>query len=345
MIPWKLAEAAFSRLWLLLIPIVIAPIVATAMMQEEPQYWSSSTVWVSRPENVDPGVLLSTAQPWETPAQAQAQVLRDLLGTESFRAAVAERAGIEGADAPRIVAESVVIGAPGTNIVSVTATTADPRDSATMVDAVLKQYQERAAAAAEESASLQVSYFQTQVAAASDELAARELALNEYLADNPGAADPYRVDKEFLRMSSGVDSQQRVVEGLLAALLEAEGKAAAAPYAQEATFSVQDSPSSPQIIGTTLTKRLMYPVLALLFGAAISATYLYITYRLDHAVRTNHDLIDVQVPVLGFVPQVKGGKPAFLSNRVLNWISIGNNRDYARMVAASMSTGGSESYA
>jgi hypothetical protein len=316
--------------------MILAPIVTAGMIVHEPAYYSQANVWVARPTNVDPGEMFRSAPYWETPAQTQATVMRDLLGTRSFRAAVAEAAGLGEGGVGRVWKE-VGIAATGTNVLAVTATSPNPGDARRLVTAVLAVYEQKATENATETAQKQVDYFTVQLEAASQEMSKRQAAVDAYLAANPGADDPFRPDRTYVSLTGAVDAQRLVVNSYTDSLLGAQTTAASAPQAIAATFSVEDTASSPALIGESVTKRYGYPLVAILIGAAISATYLYVIFRIDHAIRTSHDLVDLPVPVLGFVPQVKGGKPRFLSAAPLRWLWFGNNRDYARHVAASMS--------
>lgn len=339
MIPWKLVDAVFGKLWLLIIPIILVPLVTVTMTRSEPEYTSRANIWVSRPDDVDTGVLLRTAPYWESPAQAQANVMGDLLSTDSFRAAVAADAGIQGPEAEDRVGSAVSISASGNNLISVAAQTPDPADAPAIVTAIISEYQNRETQAASETASLQVDYFTTQLSLATEELEARQETLFAYEAENPAPESGVRAnDVQHNVLVSSVESQQLIVDSILEALQEAQRDAAAAPQALAATFNVQDPASDAEMLGVSMTQRFGYPVAALLFGVAISATYLYVVYRTDHAIRTSQDLTDLPVPLLGFVPQLRRrGEPGLLNRAPLRWFNPRRNRDYARSVAASMS--------
>ncbi len=63
----KLLEALFRRLWLLALPIVLAPAVVVALTTSTPQYQSIATVWVSQPQNIDPTTFSGGSNPYLTP--------------------------------------------------------------------------------------------------------------------------------------------------------------------------------------------------------------------------------------------------------------------------------------
>ncbi len=344
MIPWKILEAAFGRLWLLALPVVLAPIAVLVLTQSSPEYSSRASVWVSRPSNVDPGVFLQDSSTWLTPAQSQAQVLNDLLRIRSFRLAVAESAGLRPTSAEQEAQGgwiSTGATAIGTNLVQISATSSHPDLAPRLVAGVITEYRERFAEEATRAANFQIEYFSVQLQDANEELEIRRAQLAQYEASNPQDENaPVRFDFERERLANAVQSQQLIVTGLLQALQNAQRSAAAAPQALEATFSVQDPPSAPLVFSDSRMKQIGYPFIALLFGMGISATYLYVVFRTDYSIRTSEDLIDLPVPLLGYVPQLPRRNPVgWMRFGALRWWPIGRSRDFARTVAASMSFG------
>lgn len=338
MIPWKLLEAVFGRLWLLIIPIIVAPVVVVVLTQSPPEYYSRATVWVSRPANVDPGTLAQSSSWWDTPAQTQANVLRDLLSTESFRRGVAEAAGIRGSNALIRVLNMTSVSASGQNLVHISAQSTNPNEANAVVSALLDQYQLRFTEEANRTAQLQQQYFSVNLDAANTEMERRRTALAQYLAANPDAGQPGMFDLDYQRLVNDVENQQVVVASLVQSLQSAQLAGASAPQALQATFSVQDPATAPIEIRDSIAKRLGYPLVALLFGFGLSATYLYTVYRTDYSIRTREDLIDLPVPLLGYVPELPKRNPVGLMRfSVVRWVPVGRSRDFARSVAVSMS--------
>lgn len=338
MIPRKLLEAAFRQFWVLALPILLAPIVVFELVDTAPTYRSQATVWVSQPDNIDPGVFSRAASPWETPAQVQAQVLRDLLATKSFREAVAAEAGIRGEDAAQVVSREVFIATSGTSLVTIGGLSKSADHPQPLVTAVVDQFKEKSAAESDRAANVSVEYFTKQLELASKELDVRRSELAAYLQANPRAAEPTRVDANYLRLQGKVDSQAKLVDGLVSSLQESQRKLASAPQSLEAKFNLQDPATRPEEVSTSLTKRAGYPAAALLFGLAISASYLFLLFRTDHAIRSTQDLAGLPVPLLGYVPELPRRYQNLLEAVTpLRWIPWARHRDYARAVAASIS--------
>ena len=334
MIPRKLLEAAFSRVWLLVLPIVLTPLLAVAMTSSVPQFQSSAAVWVSQPANISPTSFSQAANPYQTPADIQVQAMKDLLATKSFRSAVAVQAGFQATDTD-LIARAVAVQSTGTNLISIVATRPDAASAKAIVSAVIAQYQQRATDESQRESTIAVKYYNTQIDLAQAELDARRTSLTTYVAANPKLPEPKTVDPTYARLSSAVDSQSKVVDGLYSSVQDAQRKAATASDSLAATFSVQDAASTPTAaVPLSITKRIGYPFAALIFGILISGTYVYIRYRTDHAIRSREDLIDLPVPVLGAIPVLPS--PNRRMARPWTWLT-GARRDYARAVAASIS--------
>ena len=341
MIPRKLLEATFRRLWLLVIPIVVTPLLVLALTKTTPQYQSTATIWVSQPANIAPGSLGQPANAYQTAADTRSQTIGELLTTKTFRAAVAQTAGLPATTASEtLIGRSVQVASAGANLITISATGVDPKVVQALVGSVISQYQARSAAESERQTAIAVEYYTKQIDVASTELDHRRTALNTYLKANPGASDPKAADFQFQQLSGAVDSQSKVVAGLLSSLQDAQRQAASAPQSLEASFSVQDSanlPTAPEKV--SLTKRVGYPAAGLVLGILISAGYLYVTYRTDHAIRSSEDLQDLSVPLLGYIPDLPARHPSgFARFAPWRWLPFGRRRDYARAVAASIST-------
>ena len=131
-----------------------------------------------------------------------------------------------------------------------------------------------------------------------------------------------------------------LVQGLTSKRFDAELSVKSAETSQAATFNVQDAPrlaTAPQTSG--MMKRFGLPLAGMLFGAFISAAYLYLVYRLDQTIRTASDLSDAGVTLLGYVPEIQKGPGAGLWQYTpFGWLMKQRQRGYARKVAASIAS-------
>jgi hypothetical protein len=260
--------------------------------------------------------------------------MRDLLSTKSFRSAVAVQAGLDARDTD-VIASSAYVVSSGTNLISIVARRPDAASAQAIVAAIVSQYQARTTTESQRETSIAVDYYNTQIGIAQTELDTRKAAATAYANANPRAVAAPASDATYARLLDAVSSQTKIVDGLVASLQDAQRKAATAPQSLAATFNVQDPPSLPSApLPVGLTKRVGYPFAALVFGMLISATYLYVRFRTDHAIRSTEDLVDLPVPVLGAIPVLPS--PRREAMRPATWL-MRARRDYARSVAASIS--------
>jgi hypothetical protein len=338
LIPNKLVEAAFRRWWLLLVPIIAVPLMVFVLTSKAPAYFSGATIWISRPPGIDAGAFSNASNPYLTVAQNQTQVFSDLMQTESFRNAVAAR--VPGLDpkAGNVVAKSVSIGALGTNLVGISAKAPTPAIAQGLVSGTIAEYELRAATANQTQSKVQASYYQDQLGPAQKELAVRQAALTTYLQTSTKTADQRLLDPIYQQLTDSVESQNKLVSGLLDSLQGAQLGAVGGSQTLEALFHVLDQPKLPDSpVGTAMTKRLEYPLAGLLFGLLISATYVYASYRADHTLRSSQDLAGLDLPVLGLVPQLRAPRRGPMGV-IPGWAYSPGSRDFARRVAASIST-------
>ena len=346
MISGKLIETIFRRLWVLALPLILVPILVVVLTAKPAVYVSRASVWVTNPIG-DARPTLGQANPYLSPAQNQVQVLNDLLGTESFRSAVAVRAGLVRETSPardiRYAAAnmSIAVFPAGANVVGITASRAENAEEAkAIVAAVVESYQARSAAEGQRGAEVTAQYYTQQLVVAQQTLNQRKEALTAYLRANPKAADSSSsasLDINYRALVTQVEQQSRVVDGLTQSLQDVGLRVASAPENERASFNVQDPASLPTSpLPVAITKRLGLPIAGLFFGLLISCAYAFIKFRTDHTIRTSADLADVAVPLLGSVPDLRAAG-VWSQYLPIGWIFTLRNRDFARRTAASIS--------
>lgn len=350
LVPRKLVEAGFRNLWVLLLPILVVPVIVTFLTRETTVYNSGATIWTQQTEGVDAGPLTASTNPYITPAENQVKVLYDLLTTQTFRTDIALAAGLVSTTSSQddlqaasdYVGQSVTVAALGTNLIGLRVATPVADDSYKIANAFIQEFQRRALEENVRLAQVKIGYYDEQITAASAELDKRRDSLNVYVAANPKVADPDLTvyDAQFESLKASVDTQTILVQGLISKRFDAELSVKSAETSQAATFQVQDAPrlaTEPQ--ASSMTKRFALPIAGMLFGAFISAAYLYMVYRLDQTIRTSEDLVDAGVPLLGYVPEIQKGAGAGLWQYTpLGWLMKQRQRGYARKVAASIAS-------
>lgn len=350
LVPRKLVEAGFRNLWILLLPILIVPVAVTFLTREETVYNSGATIWTQQTEGVDSGPLATSTNPYITPAENQVKILYDLLATQTFRTDIALTAKLvtatssqdELTDASDYVGKSISVAAIGTNLIGLRVATPIAADSFDIANAFVIEFQERALAESVRLAQVKIDYYDEQLSLASAELDERRNDLNIYVAANPKVVDPNLklYDAQYESLKASVDTQTILVQGLTSKRFDAELSVKSAETSQAATFNVQDAPrlaTAPQSAG--MMKRFGLPLAGMLFGAFISAAYLYLVYRLDQTIRTASDLSDAGVTLLGYVPEIQKGPGAGLWQYTpFGWLMKQRQRGYARKVAASIAS-------
>lgn len=344
MIPIKLVETIFQRFWALILPAVLVPVLVVGLTHKSAEYQSQAVVWVSNPVAGESSAI-GYSSAYLTPAQNQAQVLNDLLATESFRIAVVKSAGIvKETDSDETVKRAaarakVWAGFSGANLVTISSTAGSASDAQALAGGVIAEFGNRANDQFQRDSSISVTYYTQQLAVANQELATRQAALNDYLASHPKAANPSNaesLDVNYRTLVDRVTTQSTLISQLQTSLQNVQLREAAAPQTQQAAFSVEDAPSKPDApIATSVTKTLGLPMAGLVFGLMIGAGYLYFAYRTDHSIRTADDLAALNVRLLGSVPALHAA-PSWLRWTPVGWFLDWRQRDFARTTAASI---------
>ncbi|MCK9520440.1 MAG: hypothetical protein M0R74_15665 [Dehalococcoidia bacterium] len=345
MIPRKLVETAFRNKIALLAPIVLVPLLVLLFTSSPRPYQSVATVWVTEPP--DQQAVLGHSDPWRTPAQNQAVAINDLLATRAFRAAVFQRAGLLSTTAndPTRLDPSLRLWAAstGVNLVKVGALSGSAETSQKLVGAVIEEYMARAVAEGERGINANAEFFRRQLESAQRELDERRAKLNEYIAAHPELTDirlaATNIDYQALR--TDVDAQTTIVQNLSDQLQGTELRLAAGSTGQAAAFSVQDPPSRPRApLKQSMTKRFGLPLAGAMFGGLIAGAFLLVRYRSDHTIVSIEDLAGVEVPTLGFVPELT--PPGLLGHvpivsSLIRLRSSGYARTTARSIGATLS--------
>lgn len=342
MIPRKLVETAFSHFWLLLLPVVLAPLAVVMLTTKQTEYKSRAVVWVQSPPG-DTRTLGATS-PYNSPAQNQANALSDLLRTESFRLNVAGRAGLLSMEDPelqrRVAAELTVWAySAGVNLIAVEVRSSSPVEAQKVGQGVIDEYVARSTTESAQASTTNAAYYTQQVTVANAELDTRRAALYDYVAKHPQVTDPKVavLDIQYRTLQSLVDAQTAVVTDLSNKLQAAQLHLVGGPDEQKAAFAVQDPPSLPRApLPQAVSRKFGLPAAGLLFGALISAVALFAMYRANHSVVSSEDLEGLPVQMLANIPDIR---PSGFFRRipVLRSILQLRTRNYAKRTVRAFS--------
>lgn len=340
----EIAEAAFRRWWMLVLPLVLVPIAVVILTRTTGAYRSVATVWVANPAGVTDGGV-GSANPYLTAAQNQAQTLNDLLSTQAFRIEAAKAAGLLPGDPDPVVASRVAadlavrVGATGTNVLKISGDGATAENARRLVAGVIAAYQERITIELQRNSDAAQQYYTEQLAVAQRELDSRRAKLTAYLAEHPRAAipgDPQSLDLDYQTLLTQVDAQSKTVDGLRQSLQTVELKQAGASSVYTASFAVQDPPSAPlSPVPPSSSRKYGVPTAGLALGGLLGFAAIYATARTDRTVRTVKQLEGLAVPVLGSVPEVSPHR-SLLPRQLLAAMGLARDREFARRAAASI---------
>jgi hypothetical protein len=345
-VPRKLVELAFRRIWILVLPVLVIPLAVVALNDSPDRYQSSAVVWITNPPAGTPAV--GQFNPYLSPSANQSNALNDLLATEAFRAAIAKEAGFPpgaSGEAPVAPAGDIWSYSRGVNLLVIEARSDTAAGAQGLVSATISQFNERAAAQAQRDAELGEEYYQQQIALAQEVLDSRRRAVDEYIRANPSALTPgsaASLSFDYQALKTRAEDQALLVTGLLRSLQDVQFRLAGAPQNQETVFSVQDEASLPgSPIAASATTRFGYPVAGAVLGLLISGAYLYVRYRTDHSVMSSEDVAGLDLRVLGRVPELRGGSP-FTRLPVVSRINGNGHRDFARHTASGITSNGGQ---
>jgi uncharacterized protein involved in exopolysaccharide biosynthesis len=334
----KFLEAFFRHKLLILLPVMLIPAIVTpaGFYFVRPYYEASSVVWVGRPT-----YLRSTDEAgnwWSTPAQIETGRIADLLRTRAFMGEVArktELAPMVGnergeADLGAYFARSVGAAPAGSNLVTIWARGDQPQLAFQMTNALVEAYRERRAAERMEQATLGISFYETRLHEAQQELDKATTAIRRYVAANPrlttidpnrGAASttaarmglpPIAIDPQLAELIRRVDAEQKEVDTIRSTLDQARMEIAAGVEGQDVSFRIVDVARMPSAPVSQRRRLAIFPAAGLVVGLGLGVGLLVALVVADRSMRSAHDLPS-RIPVARVVPFLRVRK---LSNQI-----------------------------
>src|SRR4029077_391281 len=267
---------------------------AAAYVGYQNTYESTATIWVLRasPELLQPSANDLTAAIPQTAGAAQAELIDQLLQTRSFVRDVVSRTSLAAALAAApdqtkyldSVAKRFRVQAPGSNLLTVSYSSSEPRTGAEMVDALLAVRADRVAQArVEGSAALNALYQKQYDAAQAQALDARR-QLDQFRASHPAPLSD--VDQHL-------QAQLRLTLDLAQARLsDIRGnldRAALAPAILDISgleFQVVDAPSVPTSPTGGAKSAMTLAAVAIAAGLALDALFILLATLLLHRSST-----------------------------------------------------------
>lgn len=301
--------ATFSRhRRLLLLPLLVTMLVAVWYVASAPKaYLSTASLWFDNPPP-HPSSVGNTNDITLPPAAQQQQVLTELLTTRSFRIEVGHRGPLasyleqhsdtgwgpaallgslrgSGSLDDRIVADlgpkQIETTVAGPQVLAVSLRGPSAEVAARTLGALVAQFKEETTSTLDSRGEAAVTYFRSQVRAASDALASARSDVASYRAGHPGASS----DSD-LTLHSLVQAEKAAAVQLVAATnsLNQASLTAAAPAVAKASFRVIDPAKVPTGPVSNHKKELLAIVAGLFVGALLSALAVIAMTRLEPVV-------------------------------------------------------------
>ena len=307
-----------------IIPVAALAFALYVLSLQPPTYTSRATLWVT--ESGTPGggdKVLGAENAWASPSQRQVDSFNQLLASDTFALAVAQRGGLlEGAsdretdwrtidyvqreaDARTTVRQSFSVYSGGTNLMIIVGRANDPDQSLALTEAATSLYLDRVSNEATRKTDLAVSFYQQRVDGARSTLDHVDRELASYVAAHPRPVNgPAPFDLAFERLQAQFEAQNSLVTQLQQQLELAQLDAETALEGQKVRYALLDAPAlptTPDRLG--LRKQAMPLAYALGAAGALAAGLWYVSLATDHSVRSSEDLNDLGVPVLAFLPE------------------------------------------
>jgi uncharacterized protein involved in exopolysaccharide biosynthesis len=330
----KFLEAFFRHKLLVLLPPVLIPLIVGpyALVTAPIYYESFAGIWVDKPAYL----ANDSFSPYTSPSSQQSNKLAEVLRTRSFIVDVAKRTSLaplvgnpKGEERIATILGNGFTMVPNGDHLLVLHFKADTsRLAFDSLNAIIDAFKENAANDRVNQASLAISFYQSRLQTAQEDLKKATTSVRQYIGANPNLASlnldrggsvtasdkntpgpdfilpPTVADSQLADMMGTLQTQQKQVEALRAAVEQAQFDASVGLEGQELGFQIIDAPQLPAAPTRALRKQLVYPIAGLIGGMALSMVLLVLLVAADRSIRSESDLPQ-GARALGAVPQLK----------------------------------------
>jgi capsular polysaccharide biosynthesis protein len=323
---------AFRYKFILLIPFAILIPAAIFMSYRglSTEYTSTARLFARESVIVDS---FTSGNPYASPAENRSSDLNELLLTERFTLAAAERAGLPVATRAQQefsmweVQYGTSIYASGRHLLVVSHTSPNPERARDIVDALVATFRDQYRDQVVANAGNALKVYQSNLEQNRLALDVAEQELNEYLVSRP-TNESLATDPRFTSLQRAVDRAQREYDSTQQSILDIETQRENSLTGQDFTLAEQDAASVPEN-ANALSKRkfVALPIAGFLIAVSVAAAAYAFLLRTDSRLRTREDVEQMTgVPVLGSVPDVATEKRR-------HW-----PKDFARVAASTRSS-------
>ena len=296
-------EASVQRWWLWLLPVILPLTTAGGLyLFSSPEYETRVTIWVDRATYLN----LPNENSWQTPADLQVNLLRQLLQTRSFVMRVASETELqpytttdEGrAFLEEYFAKRLLVWPSGSQLISITFRTSQPALGVSILDALVRVFGEEVTTGTREQAQVAMDFYAAQLPKREEAFLASSQAVRDFLSANGGtldarwgAAEPtesanrYLVEAQLAELQRLQDLARQRYEDTVNNLERVQLQASARETAQERGFRVIDPPGAPLQPKRSLRTLLLAPALLGAIGLAIALAVPWLSLVLDPTIR------------------------------------------------------------
>jgi capsular polysaccharide biosynthesis protein len=295
--------------FLLLAPfLVVLPIaIAMSIVSIKTVFPSTATLWAEDSVFLDSIV---SNNPYSTPAQNRANDLNELLKTDSFRSAVARRAGMP--DTPQTwgrVSDNTSVFDNGRHLVVVSHRDADAAQAQVLVGALVDEFRRQYSESTRQSAENARPIFEEQRLQDQVTLDKANEEYTEYVqrqGNSPGSTS----DPRALELQSAVTRAQSALNETVRQLREIERLTASTEAALERTVRVVDEPTlAGAPLGINKRTLLALPIGGFLLALSLAAAIYAFLLKTDNNIRVADDLAALPgLLLLGTIPDVSAMK-------------------------------------
>lgn len=304
--------------WLWLLPVLLPALTGAAVYTlQPPQFDAQTTIWVEKATYLE----LPDDNRWISPAQAQANLLGELLGTRTFLMRVAEQTELSpyttteaGRDyLTEYFAKRLSVAARGSHALNVTFRTPQPALGVAVLGAIVNVFTDEVTTNAREQAKIAYDFYSRQLPDREKELVAANAAVRDFLLANPQAAGAPATGNQLLAQTQFEDLRRtqdlarKRYDDTVGALERIQLQAGASDTARANGFRVIDPPAVP-IRPASGRKDLLLPIglalalaLAACIGGVLAVSWLDRTLRSPAEARRRLGL-----PILGALPHRRG---------------------------------------
>jgi uncharacterized protein involved in exopolysaccharide biosynthesis len=323
----RILELIFRHKFLLALPMILGISGGVFALSGSDSFYSSRAgIWVERPTDLT-GEAFTEFNPYASPAQNQAESMRELLLVDAFSTRILDRINegrAEGLSMGELKYGTFIY--PGsTHLLYVEHHSSNPELAKRTVEEVVAEYASLYTTQIKDRATRAKAFYEEQLNTARGPLETASIELRNYVTRTPQLAnvnldDPPSSalrDFEFARLAAAEETARQNYEQLLQQYANSQISASSA----EGTipnFLVLDKPGLPTIaIQPSKRSLLLPPLFGLAIGVFVSAIAFGIYWRLDRRIHLPDDLafLAAAIPVMT-LPAVKSRRRAWPSKFV-----------------------------